>query len=100
MALPSEQDLLAYPRPKQEKVSRRPVSFFLSFRSAEHESLVQKNPLTISMLHFLKGHGELIDLRFSGGSLETGAFLLLGKKNTQVLNSSRPRTGPRPLGPR
>ena len=28
---------------------------------------------TISMPHFLKGHGELMDLRFSGGSLETGA---------------------------
>ena len=25
--------------------------------------------------HFLKGHSKLMDLRFSGGSLETGAFL-------------------------
>jgi len=30
---------------------------------------------TISMLHFLKGHGELMDLKFSEGTLETGACL-------------------------
>ncbi|KAH0859654.1 hypothetical protein HID58_087915 [Brassica napus] len=43
MAIPSEQDFLAYPRPKQEKVPRRPVSFFLSFRSAEHKSLRKRH---------------------------------------------------------
>ena len=30
---------------------------------------------TISMPHFLKGHGQLMNLRFSGGSLKTGACL-------------------------